>query len=106
MQHFTQTFAFYTMWDGCLFCFNISVVLFAKTDSCVWFQGGMINWNRLFPPLRHRHNANYQDHRPSEQDTPPPTEVSEEQVNIFLFLNGIKEPVRNYPFLSSFGRVS
>ncbi|XP_074009651.1 ubiquitin-associated domain-containing protein 2 [Numenius arquata] len=43
-------------------------------------QGGMINWNRLFPPLRHRHNANYQDHRPSEQDTPPPTEVSEEQV--------------------------
>ncbi|KFO99986.1 Ubiquitin-associated domain-containing protein 2, partial [Calypte anna] len=46
----------------------------------VWFQGGMINWNRLFPPLRHRHNANYQDHRPSEQDIPPPTEVSEEQV--------------------------
>ncbi|GAB0179221.1 ubiquitin-associated domain-containing protein 2 [Grus japonensis] len=43
-------------------------------------QGGMINWNRLFPPLRHRHNANYQVHRPSEQDTPPPTEVSEEQV--------------------------
>ncbi|NXG55878.1 UBAC2 protein, partial [Hemiprocne comata] len=43
-------------------------------------QGGMINWNRLFPPLRHRHNANYQDHRPSEQDIPPPTEVSEEQV--------------------------
>ncbi|XP_042661790.1 ubiquitin-associated domain-containing protein 2 isoform X2 [Tyto alba] len=43
-------------------------------------QGGMINWNRLFPPLRHRHNANYQDHHPSEQDTPPPTEVSEEQV--------------------------
>ncbi|KFQ71436.1 Ubiquitin-associated domain-containing protein 2, partial [Phaethon lepturus] len=43
-------------------------------------QGGMINWNRLFPPLRHRHNANYQDHRPSEQDILPPTEVSEEQV--------------------------
>ncbi|KFV93602.1 Ubiquitin-associated domain-containing protein 2, partial [Eurypyga helias] len=43
-------------------------------------QGGMINWNRLFPPLRHRHNANYQDHHPSDQDTPPPTEVSEEQV--------------------------
>ncbi|XP_042665394.1 ubiquitin-associated domain-containing protein 2 isoform X1 [Centrocercus urophasianus] len=43
-------------------------------------QGGMINWNRLFPPLRHRHNENYQDHHPSEQDTPPPTEVSEEQV--------------------------
>ncbi|XP_063005663.1 ubiquitin-associated domain-containing protein 2 isoform X1 [Melospiza melodia melodia] len=42
-------------------------------------QGGMINWNRLFPPLRHRHNANYQDH-PSEQGIPPPTEVSEEQV--------------------------
>ncbi|XP_066032496.1 ubiquitin-associated domain-containing protein 2 isoform X2 [Chamaea fasciata] len=43
-------------------------------------KGGMINWNRLFPPLRHRHNANYQDHHPSEQDIPPPTEVSEEQV--------------------------
>uniref|UniRef100_A0A8C5TQ97 Ubiquitin-associated domain-containing protein 2 n=1 Tax=Malurus cyaneus samueli TaxID=2593467 RepID=A0A8C5TQ97_9PASS len=43
-------------------------------------QGGMINWNRLFPPLRHRHNANYQDHRPPEQGIPPPTEVSEEQV--------------------------
>ncbi|XP_015129784.3 ubiquitin-associated domain-containing protein 2 isoform X1 [Gallus gallus] len=43
-------------------------------------QGGMINWNRLFPPLRHRHNENYQDHHPSDQDTPPPTEVSEEQV--------------------------
>lgn len=45
----------------------------------------MINWNRLFPPLRHRQNANYQDHRPSDQDTPPPTEVSEEQVIFFLY---------------------
>ncbi|XP_025064402.1 ubiquitin-associated domain-containing protein 2 [Alligator sinensis] len=43
-------------------------------------QGGMINWNRLFRPLRHRRNANYQDILQSEQDAPPPTEVSEEQV--------------------------
>lgn len=68
-----------------MFLFKIFVVLFAKTDSSVCFQGGMINWNRLFPPLRHRHNANYQDHRPSEQGIPPPTEVSEEQVNTFYF---------------------
>lgn len=45
----------------------------------------MINWNRLFPPLRHRQNANYQDHRPSDQDTPPPTEVSEEQVIFYIY---------------------
>ncbi|XP_032907197.1 ubiquitin-associated domain-containing protein 2 isoform X2 [Catharus ustulatus] len=55
------------------------------SGSYIWILalsglGGMINWNRLFPPLRHRHNANYQDHRPSEQGIPPPTEVSEEQV--------------------------
>ncbi|XP_059577090.1 ubiquitin-associated domain-containing protein 2 isoform X3 [Alligator mississippiensis] len=43
-------------------------------------QGGMINWNRLFRPLRHRRNANYQDILQSEQDAPPPTEVSEEQL--------------------------
>nr|XP_045001604.1 ubiquitin-associated domain-containing protein 2 isoform X2 [Jaculus jaculus] len=43
-------------------------------------QGGMINWNRLFPPLRQRRNVNYQDGRRSEQQAPPPLEVSEEQV--------------------------
>ncbi|KAG8516996.1 Ubiquitin-associated domain-containing protein 2 [Galemys pyrenaicus] len=43
------------------------------------FQGGMINWNRLFPPLRQRRN-NYQDARQSEQQASPPLEVSEEQV--------------------------
>nr|KAF6428698.1 UBA domain containing 2 [Rousettus aegyptiacus] len=43
-------------------------------------QGGMINWNRLFPPLRQRRNINYQDGRRSEQQAPPPLEVSEEQV--------------------------
>lgn len=75
-------FAFCIMWDGWSLCVKVPVVLFEKTDSSVWFQGGMINWNRLFPPLRHRHN--YQDHHPSDQDTPPPTEVSEEQV-IFSF---------------------
>ncbi|XP_061482563.1 ubiquitin-associated domain-containing protein 2 isoform X2 [Rhineura floridana] len=31
-------------------------------------QGGMINWNRLFPPLRHRHNANYQDNHQTEHE--------------------------------------
>lgn len=72
-----------------IFLFKIFVVLFAKTDSSVCFQGGMINWNRLFPPLRHRHNANYQDH-PSEQGMPPPTEVSEEQVNTFYFKMAFK----------------
>ncbi|ELK14928.1 Ubiquitin-associated domain-containing protein 2 [Pteropus alecto] len=43
-------------------------------------QGGMINWNRLFPPLRQRRNINYQDGQRSEQQAPPPLEVSEEQV--------------------------
>ncbi|XP_006141594.1 ubiquitin-associated domain-containing protein 2 isoform X2 [Tupaia chinensis] len=43
-------------------------------------QGGMINWNRLFPPLRQRRNMNYQDGRRSEQQASPPLEVSEEQV--------------------------
>uniref|UniRef100_A0A8C3S3M9 Ubiquitin-associated domain-containing protein 2 n=3 Tax=Chelydra serpentina TaxID=8475 RepID=A0A8C3S3M9_CHESE len=43
-------------------------------------QGRVINWNRLFPPLRRRHNANYQDNRQSEQEAPPPAEASEEQV--------------------------
>ncbi|XP_047684379.1 ubiquitin-associated domain-containing protein 2 isoform X3 [Prionailurus viverrinus] len=42
-------------------------------------QGGMINWNRLFPPLRQRRNVNYQDDRRSEQQASPPLEVSEEQ---------------------------
>lgn len=40
----------------------------------------MINWNRLFPPLRQRRNINYQDGRRSEQQAFPPLEVSEEQV--------------------------
>ncbi|XP_044284504.1 ubiquitin-associated domain-containing protein 2 isoform X1 [Varanus komodoensis] len=43
-------------------------------------QGGMINWNRLFPPLRHRGNANYQDNHQAEHEVLPPVEVSEEQV--------------------------
>ncbi|KAM7111347.1 ubiquitin-associated domain-containing protein 2 isoform 3-T3 [Molossus nigricans] len=43
-------------------------------------QGGMINWNRLFPPLRQRQNINYQDGRRSEPQASPPLEVSEEQV--------------------------
>ncbi|XP_006832124.1 PREDICTED: ubiquitin-associated domain-containing protein 2 [Chrysochloris asiatica] len=43
-------------------------------------QGGMINWNRLFPPLRQRRNVNYQDGQRSEQQASPPLEVSEEQV--------------------------
>ncbi|XP_062982182.1 ubiquitin-associated domain-containing protein 2 [Elgaria multicarinata webbii] len=43
-------------------------------------QGGMINWNRLFPPLRHRRNANYQDNHQAEHEVLPPAEVSEEQV--------------------------
>lgn len=40
----------------------------------------MINWNRLFPPLRQRRNVNYQDGPRSEQRVTPPPEVSEEQV--------------------------
>ncbi|XP_053163680.1 ubiquitin-associated domain-containing protein 2 isoform X1 [Hemicordylus capensis] len=43
-------------------------------------QGGIINWNRLFPPLLHRRNANYQDNRQTEHEVLPPAEVSEEQV--------------------------
>ncbi|XP_031511495.1 ubiquitin-associated domain-containing protein 2 isoform X1 [Papio anubis] len=43
-------------------------------------QGGMINWNRLFPPLRQQQNVNYQGGRQSEPAAPPPLEVSEEQV--------------------------
>nr|KAF6371054.1 UBA domain containing 2 [Myotis myotis] len=43
-------------------------------------QGGMINWNRLFPPLRQRRNINYQEGRRAEQQASPPLEVSEEQV--------------------------
>ncbi|XP_062049972.1 ubiquitin-associated domain-containing protein 2 isoform X1 [Lepus europaeus] len=43
-------------------------------------QGGMINWNRLFPPLRQRRNINFPDGRRSEQQASPPLEVSEEQV--------------------------
>ncbi|KAM6178822.1 ubiquitin-associated domain-containing protein 2 [Rhynchocyon petersi] len=42
-------------------------------------QGGIINWNRLFPPLRQRRNLNYQEGQHSEQASPP-LEVSEEQV--------------------------
>uniref|UniRef100_A0A2I3HHW8 UBA domain containing 2 n=1 Tax=Nomascus leucogenys TaxID=61853 RepID=A0A2I3HHW8_NOMLE len=42
-------------------------------------QGGMINWNRLFPPLRQRQNVNYQGGRQPEPAAPPPLEVSEEQ---------------------------
>ncbi|XP_023594288.1 ubiquitin-associated domain-containing protein 2 isoform X3 [Trichechus manatus latirostris] len=42
-------------------------------------QGGMINWNRLFPPLRQQRSVNYQDDRPSEQQASPPLEASEEQ---------------------------
>ncbi|XP_030169193.1 ubiquitin-associated domain-containing protein 2 isoform X1 [Lynx canadensis] len=48
-------------------------------------QGGMINWNRLFPPLRQRRNVNYQDDRRSEQQASPPLEVSEEQGEIRTF---------------------
>lgn len=40
----------------------------------------MINWNRLFPPLRQRRNINYQDGPRSEPRASPPLEVSEEQV--------------------------
>ncbi|XP_035308007.1 ubiquitin-associated domain-containing protein 2 isoform X5 [Cricetulus griseus] len=43
-------------------------------------QGGMINWNRLFPPLRQRRNINYQDGPRSEERVSPPLQVSEEQV--------------------------
>ncbi|KAJ6660912.1 hypothetical protein lerEdw1_017069 [Lerista edwardsae] len=48
-------------------------------------QGGIINWNRIFPPLRHRRNANYQDNRQTEQEVLPTAEVSEEQVNTYIY---------------------
>ncbi|XP_047611725.1 ubiquitin-associated domain-containing protein 2 isoform X4 [Phacochoerus africanus] len=55
------------------------------SGSYIWIVaisglGGMINWNRLFPPLRQRRNVNYQDGRRSEPQASPPLEVSEEQV--------------------------
>ncbi|XP_068920280.1 ubiquitin-associated domain-containing protein 2 [Petaurus breviceps papuanus] len=44
-------------------------------------QGGRINWNRFFPHIRQRRNANARDVRQSEQEAAvPPLEVSEEQV--------------------------
>ncbi|XP_060089644.1 ubiquitin-associated domain-containing protein 2 [Heteronotia binoei] len=43
-------------------------------------QGGMINWNRLFPPLRRQRDANYHDNQQTEHEGLPPAEVSEEQV--------------------------
>ncbi|XP_041115190.1 ubiquitin-associated domain-containing protein 2-like isoform X1 [Polyodon spathula] len=45
-------------------------------------QGGLLNWNRFFPSLRQRWNANHQADPRSAQNTPanPPQEVSEEQV--------------------------
>ncbi|XP_044526486.1 ubiquitin-associated domain-containing protein 2 [Gracilinanus agilis] len=44
-------------------------------------QGRIINWNRFFPTLRQRRNANAPDIRQSEQEVAaPPLEVSEEQV--------------------------
>lgn len=53
---------------------------FAQVQRQRQQQGGMINWNRLFPPLRQRRNINYQEGPWSEQRAPPPLEVSEEQV--------------------------
>ncbi|KAM5311531.1 ubiquitin-associated domain-containing protein 2 isoform 2-T2 [Glossophaga mutica] len=55
------------------------------SGSYIWIVaisglGGMINWNRLFPPLRQRQNVNYRDGQQSEQQASPPLEVSEEQV--------------------------
>lgn len=62
----------------------------------------MINWNRLFPPLRQRRNINYQEGPRSEQRAPPPLEVSEEQVTMTPVLSpvhtaGLKQfgPARN-----------
>lgn len=40
----------------------------------------MVNWNRFFPPLRHRPNANYLDNHPTVHEGQPPAQVSEEQV--------------------------
>uniref|UniRef100_A0A8D0GPE8 Ubiquitin-associated domain-containing protein 2 n=1 Tax=Sphenodon punctatus TaxID=8508 RepID=A0A8D0GPE8_SPHPU len=59
---------------------QIMMSQFAQISRQRQQQGGMINWNRLFPPLRHRRNANYQDNRQSEQEVLPHAEVSEEQV--------------------------
>lgn len=59
----------------------------------------MINWNRLFPPLRQRRNINYQDGRRSEQQAPPPLEVSEEQV----ISNTCTHPKLMLPTSNSFG---
>ncbi|XP_064412988.1 ubiquitin-associated domain-containing protein 2 [Latimeria chalumnae] len=52
-------------------------------------QGGMINWNRLFPPLRHRHNANAQGVARPQQDGVgnTPQDVSEEQQPPSAFVN-------------------
>nr|XP_014339668.1 PREDICTED: ubiquitin-associated domain-containing protein 2-like [Latimeria chalumnae] len=51
-------------------------------SDCESDEGGMINWNRLFPPLRHRHNANAQGVARPQQDGVgnTPQDVSEEQV--------------------------
>ncbi|XP_055965678.1 ubiquitin-associated domain-containing protein 2 [Sorex fumeus] len=43
-------------------------------------HGRVLDWNRLFPPLRQRRNANDQEGRRPEQPAAPPLEVSEEQV--------------------------
>ncbi|KAM7111352.1 ubiquitin-associated domain-containing protein 2 isoform 8-T9 [Molossus nigricans] len=64
---------------------NIKVYKLFTSGSYIWIVaisglGGMINWNRLFPPLRQRQNINYQDGRRSEPQASPPLEVSEEQV--------------------------
>ncbi|XP_058040551.1 ubiquitin-associated domain-containing protein 2 isoform X2 [Ahaetulla prasina] len=55
------------------------------SGSYIWIValsglGGIVNWNRFFPPLRHRPNANYLDNHPTVQEGRPPAEVSEEQV--------------------------
>lgn len=55
----------------------------------VYLQGGMINWNRFFPSLRHQRNANYQDNHQSGHEAPAPAEVSEEQVNISMSQHGL-----------------
>ncbi|ELK36702.1 Ubiquitin-associated domain-containing protein 2 [Myotis davidii] len=54
-----------------------------KGLECEGGVGGMINWNRLFPPLRQRRNINYQEGRRAEQQASPPLEVSEEQRDLF-----------------------
>uniref|UniRef100_A0A480XAN8 Ubiquitin-associated domain-containing protein 2 n=1 Tax=Sus scrofa TaxID=9823 RepID=A0A480XAN8_PIG len=59
---------------------QLTLAQFAHSRRQRQQQGGMINWNRLFPPLRQRRNVNYQDGRRSEPQASPPLEVSEEQV--------------------------